>query len=546
MQNYKLSTSLLFKRSVALGLAAVLCLAAITAHAQLAQNLTIGSPKAMALANAVTADFVGMDNVHYNPAALTKLKGRQIETKLFGGYMDIRAKFDAPPDYGFFGYDADDDPVVGKTSRANTPVMFIPGFGMIDVPVLFAPLNGISFSPPGSKFTFANNLYAPMALGFKRSGDDPGRFQGEELALQRITYLSPSIAYQVNDKLSVGLSIGFSHQAMGIQQDMRTPNDLVALTGNDAIQELACGIPGVDIFVGIFLYICSGEIGPFQSIGEMTIEMEERLSPTYNIGFQWEPYDWLRVGAVYQSGAEMSLSGNYAMKYDKGFYDFIQGFTGQRGLPSVFGQALVGTTSGKIEETGKAYLDMEYPAHFAIGASIDLTPKLTVNLDAKWTDWDVWDEFKIEFDRELAAMQFARILAPGQVSAAPTYLSMPRGYKSVWSWAVGMEYDYTSRLSLRAGYENRPSAIPEDRADVMAPLGDAHLIGLGFGYQWDKESVVDVGFQYMWSDQKIPAGTSCNANCDGLTDVIYNPYAGLDIETSVRAYIFSLTYRTRF
>ena len=43
------------------------------AQAQLANNLTIGNPKAKGLANAVTADSTGIDAVHYNPAALTKL-----------------------------------------------------------------------------------------------------------------------------------------------------------------------------------------------------------------------------------------------------------------------------------------------------------------------------------------------------------------------------------------------------------------------------------------------------------------------------------------
>src|SRR3990167_5404223 len=77
------------------------------AQAQLAQNLTIGSPKAMALGNAVTADFVGIDSVHYNPAALSKLKGRQTTVKFITGMMDIRADFDAPEGYGsnFLGLD---------------------------------------------------------------------------------------------------------------------------------------------------------------------------------------------------------------------------------------------------------------------------------------------------------------------------------------------------------------------------------------------------------------------------------------------------------
>ncbi|MBE0844448.1 outer membrane protein transport protein, partial [Escherichia coli] len=56
----------------------------------MANDLTIGNPKAMALGNAVTADETGIDSVHYNPAALTRMKGRQATVKLLTGVMDIR------------------------------------------------------------------------------------------------------------------------------------------------------------------------------------------------------------------------------------------------------------------------------------------------------------------------------------------------------------------------------------------------------------------------------------------------------------------------
>ena len=42
-------------------------------HAQLAQNIFIGNPKALALGNAVTADPPGIDAIHFNPAGLAKL-----------------------------------------------------------------------------------------------------------------------------------------------------------------------------------------------------------------------------------------------------------------------------------------------------------------------------------------------------------------------------------------------------------------------------------------------------------------------------------------
>jgi hypothetical protein len=35
-------------------------------------------------------------------------------------------------------------------------------------------------------------------------------------------------------------------------------------------------------------------------------------------------------------------------------------------------------------------------------------------------------------------------------------------------------------------------------------------------------------------------------NCDNITNIIYNPYAGLDIKTSLRVVMAGLSFRTKF
>ena len=70
--------------------------------------------------------------------------------------------------------------------------------------------------------------------------------------------------------------------------------------------------------------------------------------------------------------------------------------------------------------------------------------------------------------------------------------------------------------------------------------------GLGLGYQWDKDTVIDVGFNYFVTKQSVKADNSCNLNCTGLDNLVYNPHAGLDVDTTVKAYIFAMTYRTTF
>lgn len=508
------------------------------AQAQLAQNLTIGSPKAMALGNAVTADFTGIDAVHYNPAALTKLKGRQTTLKFITGVMDIRADFDAPADYGSNFFGLKDDSVANSSSRTTAAAMYLPGLGgATEVPVLFAPLAGVSINPPGSKFTFATNVYTPQALGYSREENDPARYQGKELVMQRLTYFSPSVAYQVNDELSLGLSIGFSHQAMALNQDFRAPGVLTGLTG--AAQDALCTVEGNPFEV--LLNICGGDLGPFTDIANIDIDMQQTLSPTWNVGFLWEPSDWFALGAVYQSEAKMRLQGQYTVDYSQDWQGFWQGLDSSL-IGAIFNSI---TPDGVFDkERGNVSLDMTYPAHFATGIKLKPHPQWQINFDLKWTDYAAWDNFELEFDRQLDVLTIASLFSPE--NATSTSIILDRGYESRWSWAVGVEYQVNDRLSLRAGYEPRPSAVPGNKADVLAPLGDARLYGLGAGYQWDKDTVIDVGFNYLVSKQDIPARSSCNVNCSTIDSMVYNPYADLDIKTSVKAYVFALTYRTAF
>ncbi len=56
-----------------------------------------------------------------------------------------------------------------------------------------------------------------------------------------------------------------------------------------------------------------------------------------------------------------------------------------------------------------------------------------------------------------------------------------RNSASPWNWGIGIEYSATDRLKLRAGYEPRGSAIPDDKRNTMVPINNARLFGLGCG-----------------------------------------------------------------
>lgn len=518
------------------------------ADAQLTQNLTL-HPKALALGNAVTADPPGIMAIHYNPAGLTKLDGRQLEVNLMNIYTDIDADFSAPEGYEIFGIDGlETDPMTGKQrdpvanshSHTNNVALYVPGFGILRAPPgpAVAPSAGISINPPGSKLTFGNMFYLPMAAGFYRDKDDPGRYMPQATALQRTTYLSPTVGYEINDKWAVGAGIHISHMGLAVDQYMRAPNMLLGVA--ETLQT-AFNCETGDEPLQPWLALCGGNIGPWDDIGVLSLNMQETVSPTYALGVMWEPTDWFSWGASYTSEADMNMKGTFEIQYTEDWSGFWQRLNGS--VLGAISSAILSLPSGAPREAGNVSMDLTYPQHFQTGISVDVHPKLTVNVDVGWTDFKQWDSFDLRFDRNLEFLGAARILS---TNATQNTLSLPMGFTDQWNWGFGLEFHASDRLDLRAGVEIRDSVIPDDQRQILAPFGGANLYGVGMGYRWDRDTEIDLNLSYLHSIETIPANGSCNLNCDNITNIIYNPYAGLDVKTSLRAVLAGLSFRTKF
>ena len=533
------------------------------AFAQLGQNLSVDI-RSLTMGNAVTADPPGISAIHFNPAALTKIEGLQTDVQGVLAHFDVQRELSVPAGYDVFGYS--DDPVVCNdgpeiladfctdfkgTVQADVeyPTLYVPilkkfvdlGKGM----PLAAPTNGIAYNPPGSKVTFATALYAPLIAGFGAENGNPGNFMGQQVALERITYLSPSIAYQVNDELSVGASIGMSYQAIAMNTDLRFPNELIGMLR--MVDEVVCTPfkENSDIITDILLLgICNAEEGmnPFSRFGQMQLAVEQSLSPSYNLGILWEPTEDFSFGMVYQSAAKMRLKGKYHIDNSKAPRELINGL-----MSSPTGQilaAILGFPSYiPASESGLVSMDFEYPAHFQAGIKYKVMPDLQVNFDVGWTDYKAWDKFKFEFDRQISALKIAKLLSE---HVSDDSSALPLEFKSPWNWGVGIEYSATDRLKLRAGYEPRGSAIPDNKRNTMVPINNARLFGLGVGYRFDADTDLDLSIGFLQSKDKIPANTSSLANKEGVNNLLLNPYAGLNVKTDTKITILGLSYRTRW
>jgi len=530
----------------------LLLMLATQAQAQLAQNLFIGNPKALALGNAVTADPPGIDAIHFNPAGLARLSGRQFEIKGIAGDMSLEAEFQAGPElqYAFDQFpDSLSDPLVnGQKSELSGTSVMLPFFGLTEIPVLAAATGGVSYEVEDRNMVLATGVFAPMLLGLKREPDDPGVFSGEEVGITRLTYFSPSVGYRVSDTFYVGAALNFSYVGVGLNFDNRQPNFI--LGAFDTLQQGGCfdgsgnvnSNPLNDI-------ICTGSLSPFQTMTFIESEFERGLSTTFNVGVLWEMEPWLTLGMTYMSGARDKINGDVRIEYSQGLQGFVNNLAQD---PTLIGLIARGVGLDQISVDETASMVLEYPQHFSMGASIKVTPRFKTNIDVKWTDTAVWNEWDIQLESPVPILgvlgSIVESLDQGTTGGAigADGLLLPRGYESVWTWAIGLEYQYTDRLAFRLGYEPRGSSIPENKRDLFVPIGETQLYSTGFSFHWSKDTFIDGALGYVHSEQNIASNGSTNATSTAIDNFIYNPYAGYNMKTELSVIVGEISIRSTF
>lgn len=519
-------------------------LAALPARAAFIE--TIGtSPIAMSLGNAVTADPPGLDAIHFNPAGLTRIKGNIRQDSIFGASTKPYATFTAPDGFDIGGWK--DDPIAGTSTGPVRQAVFLPVIGPPKARLPFAAAAGLGFSyhEEGSRWTFATAVYLPQAVGFDRSLDpnDPGRYDGKRVVIQRLVYLSPSFGYKVNDTFSVGVAIPIAHQGFALDTDIRFPNKLIGVIGK--LQDAWCGENSNPLDVFAF-GLCdggntAGHLRPFEKAGSMQFELTAPADPTINVGFLWEPADSFAMGAVYQSGSKTVLTGRYSFQSEEMFRSFVHGM-----YSSLLGPIVASTfgfpTSIPQVQSGNVTLVMPLPAHLQVGFKVKPVDRVQFNFDVNWTRWKNWDKLTFQFDQSIALLEMARIF--GQTDS--TKLVIPRGYRNVVHYGFGLQLRVTDRIMLRAGYEPRKSSVGNSVMDMIAPLPDVTIKSLGLGFVTSGGTRYDLAASYASGKFNIPAETSCNMNCSNFFNAVYNPYAGLDVNGGIRVRYYGITITKPF
>lgn len=529
-------------RCCALALAALAL--AQGARAGVTDNLAT-SPTAMAMGNAVTADPPGIESIHFNPAGLARLDGLQHIDGVFVASIRNPNQFQSAPDIDIGGFK--DDPINGTSSGPVRQAIALPFAGILKfrLPAVVVPNLGLAYNAPGSRWTFGTMTYISQAMSVDRTEDpnDPARFDGRLIQLQRLVYLSPAAAYRFSDTLKFGISVPIAYANFGINTDFRAPNKLLGTVGQ--LQRGVCPDGQGNLIDTLTFGLCGGGpdgmVNPFNRAANINFDMHNSFDPTVNLGVLWEPKKWFAFGFVYQGGAKTTYTGTYMFHTDPMMRQFVKGLN----------SSLLGPIVGAITalpqdipeyQSGNMTATIPFPWRVQTGIKLMLSDYVQVDADVSYANWKSWNQLTFQFDQSIKLLEMARLFGYANSSQA----TFPMGFRNVVNYSFGTQLNLTKKLALRMGYEPRKSSIPANQMSLIAPLPDTKLKSLGLRYRFDNGGEVNLTGSYMKGSYNIPARSDCNLNCDGFFNLIYNPYAATNVSGSLIVRYFGASYSRPF
>jgi long-chain fatty acid transport protein len=186
-------------------------------------------------------------------------------------------------------------------------------------------------------------------------------------------------------------------------------------------------------------------------------------------GLMVKPADWISFGATYRTQSNISLSGDMEIE----------------------NLNMLG-----LETTSGAKMSVPSPMWLAGGVALKPLPKLTLTLDAQYTNWGKLDELGIEFDD------------PEWQVALADEDSLLLNWKDQTQLRAGIEYDLGT-LAIRGGYYYDPAPAPDETLNILTPSFTFHSVALGLGYEKGGFKL-DLALEYLMGDDRAVAPSGDN------------------------------------
>jgi len=278
----------------------------------------MGSPLSVGTAGvANVTNTIGPDSVYTNPAGMTGID----KDKAIAGFQLLIAtnRFDS------------DVATAGGSDGGNAG-------SVVAIPSLFA----VKVLDDGWRLGLG--ITAPLGGGVDYGKDFVGRYQAQKSELAVIG-ISPAVAYQVNDKLSLGGGVSFLYTSMDLHFALNQP-------------------------------------GPLSSDGQVRMDGLDDWGYQGFVGATYKATDRLTLGAVYRSEADVELEGDIE-----------------------FNDVTVPPINAITSQFNKAKIDFTYPQLVQFGVKYKLTDDTLLMADIDWEDWSAFGDTRLGLSGDSSVLQ---------------------------------------------------------------------------------------------------------------------------------------------
>ena len=422
---------------------AALPIAASAANFQLTEQSVTSLGRAHSGGAAAAEDS---SSIWYNPAGLANLSDGEI----LGGYSLIR--FQA---------------AFTKTSATDATGQDLSGGTGGKVGKLGGPLFLYYSQPINDKLTFGFGINTPFGLATKYDADSIFRYQAIYTSVDVVNY-SPTIAWKVNDAVSLGFGLDYQHM------DVKLTNDVDF--GTLCFSQLA---PSTCTSIGL---TPQGHDGFFSAQASGT-------GTGWDAGVLWKLNPDMRVGFSYRSSVNHDLSGNSS-------------FTN---VPVQFQANPL--TAPQFSDQGISST-FKTPQMWSLSYAWQINPQWTAFADWSYTGWSSFDKLDIKFAN--AGTQDA-VVDEGLSNVNRYSVGADYRFNDAWTFRGGVALDLTP-VPDPSGNCNTTASVPGCTNDVNAsrtarlPDGDRKWIAFGATWRVSEHSQWDIGYAHLF------LGSSLNFN----------------------------------
>ena len=325
-----------------------------------------------------------------------------------------------------------------------------------DVPLAIVPHAFVNYKgSETSKLSYGLGFYVPYGLTSQWTDSFPGRFRALKASLATF-YVQPNIAYQINDKWSVGGGPVFGHSTVELIQSL------------DLADQVAATTPAITTFNQ--LGIARGT-----EFGQATLEGSSSAFGAH-VGVYGKPSADVTVGLRFLSPLEF--------EYDDAEASFRQintnlvlppgnpictqqpalcggSTTAQANIDLILAGQFTGT--GRLVPQGVS-TKITHPAQIQAGFGYNGFKDWLVSVDYAWTGWKRFKELPVTF-----------------AGAAPSD-TLYEDYNHTSALRVGAQRAFANGAQLRLGFSGVASAAPDETVTPLLPEQDRAYATIGGSY----------------------------------------------------------------